>query len=282
MSTFYATFDDADAARRVLDRLLGGRLRPDDVSLVAPMNGGAGEHGEIREETGSVGDATAFVGRPDDPDEEFPTSHRRHATGLTSVGQAEGVYGIDTSDRDTNVETVDQSADSQEHAENNSEPREIMQSEHERDDLGLTVKTGFPTPVPVADEVLDTVTEEDRQAHETLEAIEVTGVGRVFGRGALATAALDFVDPEGSHDVTPVERFLLDEGVPKQMAERYSHALKRGHSLVAVELGPGQAEFVERTAGEGGAHNAGTFAAPRYYDHERAETPPGEPTERGV
>jgi hypothetical protein len=75
MSTFYATFENSREGRETVDELLRDGVPPENISLVALVRGGTKGEGLVLEPD-SLGDASFFVGRSDDPEQspEFPTS----------------------------------------------------------------------------------------------------------------------------------------------------------------------------------------------------------------
>ncbi|AIE86888.1 hypothetical protein OP10G_3520 [Fimbriimonas ginsengisoli Gsoil 348] len=266
----------------MVDELVVGGVRPDDISLVAhhtevdlPESTGD-SRGGMREVIGVAGDASYFVGRDDDPEFD-PSAPPRD--GLEEFTTLEGsrIGGIDTSDPATDVDSVDQADDSQEEFEEMTYPRaDISQSEHERDDLNLTLLTGFPTPVPVVDGLKDGATGATVSVDEALETIVVPGFGMVMGGGALATAALDFIKPDGGADTEAIVRHLRDEGVPETRARVYRDAFSQGGAVVAVAVNPGSVDegAVESIAERHHAENHALYDAPRYYQdggqrHER-------------
>ena len=277
MSTFYATFRNVRSARAAVHELLRGGLDPDSVSLIAndshigPEDIGRGDERHIREEVRSVGDATVFVGRRDDPRQDAgpPSEDERYAR-LSQAELTEGTMGIDTSDISTDVETFDQSDDSQEVVDRDTfTDGHISHSEHERDDINLAIRTGFPTTVPAIDAPIDSETARQDQNDDGLDTIVVPGFGLVAGGGALATAALDFINPNGSGTTDALIGHLRDEGVPNDRAKALRDAFSQGGAVVAVEIVPGEIneERVEETTERHGASNVGLFDAPRYYQN---------------
>jgi hypothetical protein len=270
MSTYFAVFESLRQARDCAEELVRHGVRPDDLSIVTKqMLEGVEVRGEMVEPHVTVGDATSFVGREDDPDLDGgvpPTN--RDVTDLTSVHEGP-ISPIDTSDKATNVDTLDQANDSQSLAEDMmSPPREISQSEHEKDDLALTLRTGFPTPVPLLDEVNDADGPNQRQNSESLETIVVPESGTIIGGGGFATAAFDVVNP--THDARPdsLRGFMEDEGVSGEMATTYVEAFSEGKVLMAVEVVPGKIKqgFVEEAVERWEGQNGGMFDAPRFYE----------------
>ncbi|MGV3618220.1 MAG: hypothetical protein ACO1SV_23070 [Fimbriimonas sp.] len=278
MSTFYATFRNVRSAQSAVHELLRGGVNPDSVSVIAnDANVGAehrserGSEAHMREEVHSVGDATSFVGRKDDPRrDEIPPSPEDFTKFSTSVLN-DSTMGIDTSNISNDVESIDQNDDSQEQAERSTYPAGLVsQSEHERDDINLALHTGYPTPIPVIeDQVIDTETPLQDQNDDSLDTIVVPGFGMVMGGGALATAALDFLNPNGKHETDSLVNHLRDEGVPGDRAEALRDAFESGSAVVAVEIVPGETneEQVEATSERHGAENAGLFDAPRFYQN---------------
>ncbi|HWD37361.1 MAG TPA: hypothetical protein VG944_00810, partial [Fimbriimonas sp.] len=150
MSTYFATFADWNQAQAAVHELVNGGVSPDDLSLIICRQSLGSS---IRGDQGSVGDATYFVGRQDDPVRSGPLPKHPDVSELTTIEQS-NVSPIDTSDIATDVESIDQMDDSQEEAELQTRPRMgISQGEHEVDDLALTLVTGFPTTPPMTDEV---------------------------------------------------------------------------------------------------------------------------------
>lgn len=262
MSTYYATFADHQRAKDALRELLRGGVRPDDASLLLPNDSLA----ETRDLTarGSVGDASYRVGRTDDPagsiDQPDP------ALDATTI-RASAVSGVDTSNAAYTGDSVDQMDDSQSVAEDSLYPyREISQSEHQLDDLAMTVTSGFPTPVPEIDDIEDGGEMQD-QNEEGLEALEVAGFGAALGGGGLATAVLG----EGAiHD--RLMAFFGDDGVPSSAAEGMIVALEKGHALLGIVATPGEIDepAVERIAERNGGEGLGMFDAPRFHDGDAA------------
>ena len=261
MSTFFASFDDLQSARNMLDELVRGGVRPDDVSLVTRQV-------VNNDRPMSVGDATAFVGRKDDPvvDSLIPP-HNKNLADLSTTVQAMGTMGIDTSHIGDDVESVDQNDDSQWASEGMLEPpRMTSQSEHERDDLGYALLTGFPTTVPLQDDVIDSEGGRQDQFSESLEVVSIPGGGTVIGGGALATAGIDAVGLSG--DVSGLEAFLRDEGLGREAVEEFCCALGDNKVLVAVGVAPGEVreEAIESIAERWGAKNGCLFDAPRFHE----------------
>jgi hypothetical protein len=275
MSTFYATFQNVRSARTAVHELLRNGVNPDSVSLIANGEGidpvDRVREGQMREEVHSVGDATAFVGRRDDPRQDGPPPSPEDFTRYSTTVLDETASGIDTSDKLTNVDTVDQSDDSQELVDRDTfTDGHISHSEHERDDINLALHTNYPTPIPVIEDNFDDAeTRMQDQNDDSLDEIVVPGFGVVMGGGALATAALDFINPNGQHETDSLLAHLKDEGVPGERAKALRSAFEHGGAVVAVEIVPGEVdeEQVEATAGRHGAENAGLFDAPRYYQN---------------
>jgi len=265
MSTFYATFEDAGSARQLVQELVGIGIGPDDVSLIVP--------GETGGNDATVGDASYFVGREDDPVSDDLVPQDSPITDKITF-QESSISGIDTSNSDTNVESVDQMEDSQEAAEDLISPYAgISQGEHEADDLVLAVNTGFPTDVPLIDDVREGDTYRQDQMSDGFESIDVPGFGAVMGGGELSTVVLGFAEGVDRQDRTLLLDHLKDEGVPESRAQDLWSALRNGASLIAIEVTPGQVDEgrIERLAEWYGGKNAEMFDAPRYYDHTRAE-----------
>jgi hypothetical protein len=245
MSTFYATMESVPDARNLVNELLRAGVRPDDVSLVTKENWtGLGSDQPF----GSVGDATSFVGREDDPAGIPPIPSEMELTERTMAVQGP-ISGIDTSNTATNVEMIDQADDSQAIAESTIQPEpEISQAEHERDDLELAVHTGFPTPVPILDDVRDSETVAQEQAVDGLQAIVVPGVGSFVGGGALSTAALDTIGGSRTLAALSLIGHLKDEGMDEERARQYAAAYDRGMTILGIHSNPGDMDQVELEA----------------------------------
>lgn len=264
MSTYYATFADHQRAKDAFRELIRGGVRPDDASLLLP--------GDTVADTadltagGTVGDATYYVGRDDDPPRDIPKAEAGHFAVLTEA-VAGSLNGIDTSDRTKTGDSVDQMDDSQAEAEGGMlhPHRGISQSTHELDDLAATVTTGFPTDVASIEPLSDGDLELQDQNEEGLEALDVPGFGAVLGNGALATAAL------GDGDVDArLRAFFEDDGVPADTAARLIEALHEGQGVVAIVATPGEIDedTVEEIARRRGGVDVGLFDAPRFYDND--------------
>ena len=260
MSTYYATFADHQRAKDALRELLRGGVRPDDASLLLP-NDTVADTADISS-GGTVGDASYLVGRDDDP--AAPAFRQDPVDDATTI-EASRISGVDTSNRAFTGDSVDQMDDSQDVAEDMIYPRRgISQSEHEMDDLALTVTSGFPTPVPEIDDVRDGDEMQD-QNEEGLEALDVPGFGAALGNGALATAAL------GDGSVEPrLKAFFEDDGVPAETAEDLLSCLRDGEALLAIVATPGEIDepTVEAIAVRNGGTDRGLFDAPRFYDND--------------
>lgn len=260
MSTYYATFADHQQAKDALREMLRGGVRPDDASLLLPGDTVAG----VADLTAyaSVGDASFRVGRSDDPAD---TLDRDNPVDEMTTIAASAVSGVDTSNSAYTGDSVDQMDDSQSVAEDMIYPyREISQSEHETDDLALAVTSGFPTPVPLTDDIKDGDEMQD-QNEEAMEALDVPGLGAALGNGALATAALG----EGAYE-DRLTSFFKDDGVPTSMIDDLLTSLRAGEALLAIVATPGEIDepTVEAIAERNGGKDRGLFDAPRFYDNE--------------
>jgi hypothetical protein len=267
MSIYYASFEQFGKVQNFLDELLRGGVSPDDLSVITCRV----PEGLESSNEGTVGDATAFVGRDDDPIvDEILHPQGKDITDLTAAHESEVRGGISTSDRSRNVDSVDQSDDSQRLAENMmlEPPRHTPQSQHEHDDLALTLRTGFPTPVPTLDDVQDTETPMQDQMTGGIETIVVRDAGLIMGGGGLATAAFDVINPKHTHDSMALVAYLKDEGVQEEAAGDIRDAFDAGDIVVAVELVPGRVreDFIESVAERCGGRSFGMFDAPRFYD----------------
>ncbi len=263
MSTYYATFADHQRAKDALRELLRGGVRPDDASLLLP--------GDTVADTadlsagGTVGDASYYVGRDDDPQRDIPNGDAGRVAALTTA-VAGSLSGIDTSDRSKTGDSVDQMDDSQSEAEGSLHPyRGITQSTHEMDDIALAVTTGFPTDIPVIEPLPEGDFELQDQNEEGLEALDVPGFGAALGNGGLATAALG----EGSVEPRLME-FFKDDGVPSEKVDELLDALRNGEALLAIVATPGEIDepTVEAIAARNGGTDRGLFDAPRFYDND--------------
>lgn len=260
MSTYYATFANHQQAKDALRELLRGGVRPDDASLLLPGDSVA-DTADLSA-GGTVGDASYLVGRADDP--AAPAFRQDPLVELTTI-EASRISGVDTSDSAFTGDTVDQMDDSQDVSEDSLYPRRgISQSEHEMDDLALTVTTGLPTPVPEIDDIRDGDEMQD-QNEEGLEAFDVPHFGAVLGNGALATAALG----DGNMEQR-MSAFLEDDGMPTAAVDELIVALHAGNAVLAIVATPGEIDesAVEEIARRNGGVDLGLFDAPRYYDQD--------------
>lgn len=254
---FYAAFPDTVKAELMVRHLLNDGLELDDISLVVPNDT------YIESATpASVGDASFFVGRSDDPPhtlvDERTFEADYEAAELSSVGG-----GVSTSDTGQNVEMVDEMDDSQSVAEDETYPRgDTSNSRHELDDLDLAVRTGFPSPVtPLDNDFPRGSTDVDR----SLEAIRIPGFGIIIGGGDLATAAFDWTGKNGNPDAPSLLTYLQDEGVPPATANELLVQFANGGALLAVALvAETNEDALEEVAERYGAVTTGWFGAPRY------------------
>lgn len=265
MSTFYASFSDHQSAKDALRELLRGGVRPEDASLLLPGDSLA-ETADLTS-GGSVGDATYYIGRADDPSRDVAPPTPQGRIGNVNAAFEGDRMGIDTSDTSRDVEMLDQADDSQSLAESEMlhPPRNITQSTHEKDDLAMTVSMGYPTDIPTIEPLPDGDFELQDQNEEALEALEVPGFGAVLGNGAMATAVL------GDGDVAArLNDFLADDGVPTSAIDDIQTDLQNGCAILAIVATPGEIDEdrVEEIAERHKGSNRGLFDAPRYYDRD--------------
>ena len=152
--------------------------------------------------------------------------------------------------------------DSQNEYELQIRPRDgISYSTHEKDDLALTVTTGFPTAVPTLDDVSPGAFAQQDQFGDRVETIDIPGFGRVVGGGLLATAALDFAKKDGSCNSEGLVAQLKEEGVPDDVAKELQSAFQKGEAILAVVVTPGEIneDAVEEIAERNGGQNFGLF-----------------------
>jgi hypothetical protein len=258
MSTFYATFPSWKAAKSATEELVNGGVSPDDLSLLFFT----GAPGPFREQSGSVGDATAFIGREDDPSRSRLAPEHEDVNLFTSTGTSR-LNPIDSSDSRTDVDSVDQMDDSQNEMEFMISPHDgISNSAHEKDDLALTVLTGFPTAAAnFSEEPLDPFSLGEQNS-QGLEILQVPNVGLVIGGGGLATAALDF----GEHGTGGLTPYLIEEGVPEEVASTFLKNFELGHAILAIAIAPGELDegAVEEIVERHGAQNGELYDVPRY------------------
>jgi pentatricopeptide repeat protein len=272
MSTFLATMGDLDRAIDLVNELLSNGVSPDSVSVVSKQvfNGSSALKGIS--ETDRLGDATAFPGSPDDPTNHHPLRLEDKLSSLSTGTEFPDTAGIDTSDRASDVESVDQNEDSQSASEDMIyPPKNISQGTHETDDMALTMLTGYPTTPPLEDDV-------DDRTSSLLDGLQVVAIpdsGTVIGGGALATASLDAINPDHSADFDSLKNYFADEGVPQETGDRYVAALDRGDVLIGVEILPGSTheEYIEAAARRAEVSEGQLFDAPRFHDFERGDAP---------
>lgn len=264
MSTLYATFINTKAASAVVTELVQGGVRPEDISLVTKQSPNYPRNLELTETSESVGDASYLVGRSDDPE---PLLDLRPPFERFSTIEGSPIGGIDTSETSLDVDSVDQADDSQELAEDMMYPRDsISQSEHQRDDLGLAMETGFPTTIPTIDGLKDEQSQLSEDLESQLETIIIPGFGYVIGGGAMATQALDFSNKDEAGAIESLLSHLRSEGVPRWAAERYVQSLMNGGSIVAVTVTPGELDelAIEDIFDKHQGENTRLYDAPRY------------------
>ena len=269
MSTFYAVFQDPAKARLAVMALLDQGVPTDDISLVARGSAAAFGKAPTPEQTRRqpMADTTSFVNAPDDPviDDLTPEgsiSEMKYAAIESPIGG-----GISTATPDDDVDSVDESDDSQRLAEDNYEPGvSPSQMDQELHDLDLAVNTGFPNKPAGLDNFPKSSVPAIEDLERSLETIDVPGFGVVIGSGPLATAVLDYGDGDPSDDVPEMMKHFREEGVPDDLASSYIKQLDDGRAILAVGLVPGEVEppLVEAVADQFGATDVNTFDAPRY------------------
>lgn len=266
MSTYYATFHAGSDGFHVADGLLRAGVPPENISLIAdfhrsdPIAPSRTEH---------LGDASFFVGRSDDPARSTDADVRR-LIGRVPRNEGDRIGGLDTSDIGTDVESVDQSDDSQEIAEESLYPfRGVSYASREASDRQNEMKHNLPTKPDARDDVYDTETPLEDQNVAAFETLSVPGRGTVGGAGSLASAALELLSPDADHPSDQIYRFLIDDGVPRPVAEVYRAAIVAGDALLAVEITPGRTDerFVEEIVGRHHGDRTNLFDAHRF--HER-------------
>lgn len=269
MSTFYASFSSTASVERVIAHLMSQGVGPDDISVLShePLLADVPAAAPSTNGASHLTDATAFVGREDDPD---PLAEPRHGRDLAknnySVESPIGT-GIRSDTTERTVDSVDQMQDAQSAAEDMTYPPELIsQGDHEDDDMVRTLDKGFPSAPPVIDDFEQPAISDVNDLTQSLDAIPIPDFGVVVGGGALATAALDLGNEDGNRDPQPLIQHLLDQGMTKGEANEFIESFKSGKTLLAVALVPGEIEapYVEQLAENHGAENAVTCDAPRY------------------
>jgi hypothetical protein len=272
MSMFYASFREASKAQQVALALLTEGVQPDDISVVAHESTasqmGVGTIGlQTDEATEPLEDATAFVGRADDPDQDSVIPEARDSNSYIYQQESQVGAGIATSTPDDNASRYDE-MDDIETAESEMiyAPSDRPHSRHEANDLQLTLETGFPTGVPVIDDFAQQRLPGEAAIAHGLDTITLPGFGVVMGGGPLATAALDMAKGENASGTEPLEGFLTEEGVPPRAAREIIEQVRQGGAVLAVALVPGEIDptHVEELATRNGATEFGTYDAPRF------------------
>ena len=269
MSTFYAVFNDPGKARLAVMALLDQGVPTDDISLVARGSAAAFGRAPTPDQTGAqpMADTTSFVNAPDDPviDELAPEgsiSEIKYQAKESPIGG-----GISTITSDDEIDTVDESDDSQWLAEDDKEPGiSPSQGDQEVHDLELAVNTGFPNKPIGLEQFPKSSVPAIEDLERSLETIDVPGFGVVIGSGTLATAVLDYGDGDPTDDVPEMMKYFREEGVPDELAHSYIDSLDKGQAILAVGLVPGEIEppLVEAVADQFGATNSAMFDAPRF------------------
>ena len=269
MSTYYATFDSLQSGKAAVDELLRDGILPEDISLVGDYHGNAVSH-ELVASKATVGDASYFVGRSDDP-VIGRASIQQLQSSKTPRTEMDLMDGIDTSHLSSDVESLDQADDSQAMAEEVLDPEDgRSQEERERGDLRSELNTGFKEEPSESESLYDTQTLMQDQNTKGLETISVPGRGVVIGSGGLSTAALDLLSLSDGQSWETFSNFLIEEGLTEAEAASYRDAICAGQTMIAVEIVPGRVSetLVETVIERRGGAKAQLFDAPRF--HEKA------------
>ncbi|CAN5365155.1 hypothetical protein BH11ARM1_BH11ARM1_14920 [soil metagenome] len=256
MSTYLASFSSLNLAKKYAAELLMARVASDDISIVSR------EYGMSSEIHNS--DATTFVGRTDDPDANPRFGDNLTRTSAMTTTAESPIGGIDTSNSDTDVDSVDQAEESQSLAEDQTYPNHgISYGEHQGDTAALSVLTGFPTDVPVIDKGPQT-----GPIDIDLDVTTFVNLGTSMGGGALATLGLDLIRRQETESARTVLEFLKGEGVSDEYAADFLEKFRNGEAITAVEITPGHSPeaTIERLARESGATDGQLFDAPRFHE----------------
>lgn len=268
MSTFYATFQATVEGFQAAEDLLRQGVPPENISLIADFHRARQTvHGHPN--VSRLGDASYFVGGPDDPEPSVESDVRR-LIGRVPRDEFDQIGGPDTSNETFDVESIDQSDDSQEMAEETLYPfRGESYGSREASDRRNEMKHNLPTKPDARDDPYDAETPLEDQNVAGFETLSVPGRGTIAGGGSLAAAAIDILSPEADHPSEQIYRFLIDDGVPRPTAELYKEMMVRGSALMAVEITPGRTDesLVEQVVRRHEGRLGHLFDAHRF--HER-------------
>ena len=250
--TVYASFTDAELAERTVGALLEQGVSADDLSLIVYSNG-QGQDPEHAVQMVDSGEAGApMLGQERD---------QREGSFLYE-SQVGG--GIETSERNDSVSSVDEMDNAQEAAEDMIYPESgaSFSRQEGHDVMEATHHSFFNTTRPGdaglgTGEVLGedmTVVEEDE-----LRSMIVPGVGLVLGGGALATnlIGVGIATERGGSPAESMSQYLIDEGVALDQARGLSEDFEGRGAILSISVPPGtvDGEAVMRVLESTGARN---------------------------
>jgi len=260
MPNLYATFKDPEIAVIFAKELRDGGYLMDDLSLLVHATYASTHPTSPHNHLNQLEDATAFVGRTDDPEGRPLYNMEKSPIPEDYFRESQVGGGIATDRPDDDISAIEEADDSEDLAEDETS---WSRTEEVRDalDFGRLVITGFPTDVPLIDDFHQQPSASEN-IDNLLEAMEVPGFGVVMGGGGLATAAL--AQGREIHGHKPVLDYLQEEGVDPVAAMDMIKTFEDGGAVVEVSIGNGSVSQLEDFAEQLGAISTSTVSLPSY------------------
>jgi hypothetical protein len=250
--TVYASFTNAELAERTVGALLEQGVSADDLSLIVYSNG-QGQDPEHAVQMIDSGEAGAPV-----------LGQQRDQREGSYLYESQVGGGIETSERNDSVSSVDEMDNAQEAAEDMIYPESgaSFGRQEGHDVMEATHRSFFNTTRP-GDEGLGTgeTLRDDMTAVEEseLRSLMVPGVGLVLGGGALATnlIGVGIATERGGNPADSMSQYLIDEGVELEQARGLIEDFESQGAIVSISVPPGtvNGEAVMQVLESSGARN---------------------------
>lgn len=253
--TVFASYQDPSRAEVVVGALLEAGVAPEDLSLLVHDPEGSPQ---VRNELAPTLRPLLLVdaGQPSTK----MIGYEDKETFGSDVFEAPAGGGIDTSNSDDAIDTIDQSDRSQELAEDMIYPlNERPYSDNEARDVAEGAKGFFNTTRPEGQPFAQSKTATSVPFEEdALSPLHVPGVGYVLGGGSLSTEIIGagLATEQGGNPAASLAEYLLDQGVTREEALELTADFASGGAIVSVASPPGTGIGLDRIE-EAFKNNAG-------------------------